>query len=101
MSDQLPGLGYCRGSICSLGRAVQAFAWLAWIALTFLLGLVATLAILSATNHEEAMWTRPLNLTHVKPIGRHSKDAHATTTEAKGVSNAPVGQTNAPTMSSA
>lgn len=66
MSDQLGGLYYCNGSICSLARATQAFAWLTWITLTVLLALVATLAILSTRNTEQSVWTRPLDHEHVQ-----------------------------------
>lgn len=64
MSDQLFGLSWCTGSLCSLGRAVQAFAWIAWISLTLLLALVITLAVLSKKKGDESIWTRPLHISN-------------------------------------
>lgn len=62
MSDQLIGLSYCNGSLCSLGRAVQAFAWISWIAITLLLSLVIILAVISLKNTNEFIWTKPLQV---------------------------------------
>ncbi|GAA5948112.1 hypothetical protein JCM3765_007115 [Sporobolomyces pararoseus] len=108
MSDQLGGLYYCSGSICSLARATQAFAWLTWITLTILLALVATLAILSTRKAEQSVWTRPLDHEHVQ-VGagggsglggrwhgkHHEKGAQPPTTSSQPTSN------GAPVMSSA
>ena len=67
MSDQLLGLSYCNGSLCSLGRAVQAFAWISWIALTLLLVLVIVLAVVSLRSKtNESIWTKPLEVHSTK-----------------------------------
>jgi len=67
MSDQLLGLSYCNGSLCSLGRAVQAFAWISGIALTLLLSLAILVAVISSrTKTNESIWTKPLEINSTK-----------------------------------
>ncbi|GAA5996732.1 uncharacterized protein JCM10292_003168 [Rhodotorula paludigena] len=59
LSDRLPGLQYCSGSLCSLGRAVQAFAWLSWILLTFLFALLVVVGILQTMRSSSGVWMEP------------------------------------------
>ncbi|BGP40345.1 hypothetical protein JCM10449v2_004307 [Rhodotorula kratochvilovae] len=63
MADRLPGLSssFCDASICSLGRAVQAFAWIAWVALLFLLIGLLTFGILATTRHGSGVWMEPFS----------------------------------------
>ncbi|GAA5854427.1 hypothetical protein JCM8547_001818 [Rhodosporidiobolus lusitaniae] len=64
MADQLPGLNssYCDTSLCSLGRAVEAFAWISWIALTLLFALLLTGGILAHRRGDSGAWSGPFSL---------------------------------------
>ncbi|GAA6059995.1 hypothetical protein JCM10212_001153 [Sporobolomyces blumeae] len=66
MSDQLGGLTWCDGSICSLGRSVQAFAWICWISLTLLIAYVVASALVAQRKGQERVWTSPLDPSHVQ-----------------------------------
>ncbi|KAM0791310.1 hypothetical protein ACM66B_005782 [Microbotryomycetes sp. NB124-2] len=60
MADALPGLrgSWCDSSVCHVGRALQAFSWLAWIVLSFQLGLLITLLVLNSRSDKSA-WRQP------------------------------------------
>ncbi|GAA5828884.1 hypothetical protein JCM11251_005907 [Rhodosporidiobolus azoricus] len=62
MADQLPGLSssYCRGTLCSLGRAVEAFAWISWVCLTLLFIGLLTFGIIGHTRGNGGVWMEPL-----------------------------------------
>ncbi|GAA6028179.1 hypothetical protein JCM8097_006900 [Rhodosporidiobolus ruineniae] len=64
MADQLPGLSsrWCTGTLCSLGRAVEAFAWICWVALTLLFALLLAAGILAHRNGGSGAWTGPFAL---------------------------------------
>ncbi|GAA6008181.1 hypothetical protein JCM11491_001917 [Sporobolomyces phaffii] len=98
MSDQMRGLGGCTASLCSLARAVQAFAWIAWISLSLLLALVVTLAVVSArAKSTDSVWTRPLDVD--RSLARD--DGSKSTSRPSPGGPAPVGQSGPPVMSSA
>ncbi|KAK4054519.1 hypothetical protein OIV83_001013 [Microbotryomycetes sp. JL201] len=61
MADSLPGLrstSYCSTGTCHVGRALQAFSWLAWITLTFQLALLVTVLVLNSRSDKSA-WRQP------------------------------------------
>ncbi|GAA5895982.1 hypothetical protein JCM6882_005579 [Rhodosporidiobolus microsporus] len=87
MADQLPGLSssYCTGTLCSLGRAVEAFAWISWVCLTFLFIGLLTFGILGHTRGNGAVWTGPFTT----DVGAGSAKAGTTTAAAPGTTAAP------------
>ncbi|GAA5893685.1 uncharacterized protein JCM6883_003602 [Sporobolomyces salmoneus] len=82
-SDQLTDLDSCEDSNCSLGIAIQAFAWLSWIALTFLLGIVAVSAMISSVGVDDSEWSEPLQRSNVE-IEPYEKEAHSIVDRAGG-----------------
>ncbi|GAA5874557.1 hypothetical protein JCM16303_002904 [Sporobolomyces ruberrimus] len=76
MSDQFQGVNGCDLSLCDLSRAVQAFAWISWIALTLLLAIVVVTVILSARRSQESFWMKPLDHSQVR-FGRRANEVHS------------------------
>ncbi|GAA5895391.1 hypothetical protein JCM8208_005996 [Rhodotorula glutinis] len=86
MADRIPGLSssFCSGSLCSLGRAVEAFAWISWVALTFLLAGLVTFGALGHKHHGSNVWKAPFSA----DVGGSGAPGPATTgTTEKGISN--------------
>ncbi|GAA6001427.1 hypothetical protein JCM10207_006661 [Rhodosporidiobolus poonsookiae] len=63
MADQLPGLSsrFCTGTLCGLGRAVEAFAWISWVVLTLLLAGLLTFGIIGSVRGVSGTWTGPFS----------------------------------------
>ncbi|KAM0791309.1 hypothetical protein ACM66B_005781 [Microbotryomycetes sp. NB124-2] len=61
MADRLPGLtsSFCDSTLCGLGRATMAFAWISWICITILLGL-ALFVLITGSRNNTAAWREPL-----------------------------------------
>ncbi|BGP24829.1 proteophosphoglycan ppg4 [Rhodotorula toruloides] len=80
------GWGWWRwtSTISGTGKATQAFAWLTWVDLTFLLAFLITFAIFGHRNNGSQTWTQPVAYDTTTTGTRRE----AMTTEAK---NAPVG----------
>lgn len=64
MADRLPGLSstYCDSSVCSLGRSVEAFAWISWVMLTFLLVGLITFGALGHKRRGSGVWKEPFSV---------------------------------------
>ncbi|GAA5833638.1 hypothetical protein JCM9279_001583 [Rhodotorula babjevae] len=86
MADRIPGLSssFCSGTLCSLGRAVEAFAWISWVALTFLLAGLVTFGALAHKRHGANVWKAPFSA----DVGGGSAPGPAAThAPEKGISN--------------
>jgi len=86
MADRIPGLSssFCSGTLCSLGRAVEAFAWISWVALTFLLAGLVTFGALAHKRHGSTVWKAPFSA----DVGGSGAPGPATTSATeKGISN--------------
>ncbi|KAI5480801.1 hypothetical protein MNV49_007211 [Pseudohyphozyma bogoriensis] len=63
MANQLPGLDYCRGySVCDIASALEAFAWLSWITLTFQLVVLLFTGVREHTRGRPSVWTEPWSI---------------------------------------
>ncbi|GAA5975402.1 hypothetical protein JCM11641_004254 [Rhodosporidiobolus odoratus] len=63
MASDLPGLNsnWCDAQICGIGRALEAFTWITWVALTILFGLLLAFGILGQSRGEAGVWRNPFN----------------------------------------
>ncbi|KAK4056716.1 hypothetical protein OIO90_002268 [Microbotryomycetes sp. JL221] len=60
MADRLPlNSSFCDSSLCSLGRATEAFAWITWICITLLLAM-ALYGLISGSRTNSTAWRDPL-----------------------------------------
>ncbi|GAA5899309.1 hypothetical protein JCM5296_007527 [Sporobolomyces johnsonii] len=91
MAHQLGGFlddRYCRFTFCGVGRALEAFSWLTWVTLTFLLVLALTFGITGTLNKHAGVWTASFK-TGVAGGGKKSTAAATGTTapEAAGTAS--------------
>ncbi|KAM0750411.1 hypothetical protein T439DRAFT_326380 [Meredithblackwellia eburnea MCA 4105] len=64
MASQLPGLSTCSGfAICDIASALEAFAWLGWISLTALLGLLIFVTITETTKGRKTAYNERFTVT--------------------------------------
>jgi len=68
-TGQLPDLSACHSTGCSLAQAMQAFGFLTWIALTFLMGGVLAFGIIHAISGRSRVWTEELSGRNVSGKG--------------------------------
>ncbi|GAA5941217.1 hypothetical protein JCM3775_006651 [Rhodotorula graminis] len=85
MADRIPGLSssFCSGSLCSLGRAVEAFAWISWVTLTVLLVGLVTFGALAHKRHGPNVWKAPFSA----DLGGGAPGSAAAGAQEKGISN--------------